>query len=347
MGRGALDPMTGSGNDRKRPGDGSAHETDPPGGPVGLGPVFALVKKWAAVLSGALTLLAAIAFFLQPHTRSTGALVAASGAALAAAALILFGAAWAYQHRAAHLKMPLWMVIGAVVLFLGAGASLGAAFGARSTSGAGNVVGQSKATAVAGSASSTGAGAGAGASTSCPTGSAIVSAQAGLDSAQPAAELASISVLRQTMTASPDEQCAAVDALAAFIRKASPVSNDYSPVTEVVQSALTALADRNPARDGGATVDLENTDLTGANLVGAHLAGADLSGSNGADLTNANLSGANLSGANLANAYLGDANISNTDLSDADLTDASLYGTPLCSGSDVPVHPSGGYNCTQ
>lgn len=330
--------MTASGDDgrgRRVP------KADPPGGSAGLGPVFALMRKWAAILGGGLTLLAAIAFFLQPYTRSTGALVAASVAALAAAALILFGAAWTYLNRAA--KMPLWLVVGAVLVFLGAGASLGAAFGARSAPEAGGNGGTRPVSA----SNAGGATPSASAPTSCPTGSAIISAQASLGSAQSTVQLAAISVLSQTMAGSPDEQCAAVNVLTAFIRKASPVSSNDSPVSRVVQSALTALAGRNPAHDGGAAIDLHDTDLTAADLAGAHLAGADLSGDNGADLTNADLAGANLSGADLENAYLGAADISGTDFTGANLTEASFYGTSLCSTGNAPLHPAEGYDCTE
>lgn len=329
--------MTASGDER---GGRRVPKADPPSGPAGLGPVFALMRKWAAILGGGLTLLAAIAFFLQPYTRSTGALVAASVAALAAAALILFGAAWTYLNRAA--KMPLWLVIGAVLVFLGAGASLGAAFGARSAPRAGG-----GGTAPVSAPNSTGATPSASGPTPCPADSAIISAQASLDSAQPAVRLAAISVLRQTMTGSPGEQCAAVNALTAFVRKASPASTSDAPVNQVVQSALTALAGRNPARDGGAVLDLHDTNLTAADLAGANLAGADLSGDNGADLTNADLAGANLRGADLENAYLGAANISNADFAGANLTDASFFGTALCSPGGEPLNPAEGYDCTE
>lgn len=182
---------------------------------------------------------------------------------------------------------------------------------------------------------------------SCPPDSVLASVTAGLGpSSTSAAQLAAVSSLRQTRSDSPGEQCTVISVLAAFIRQASPVSNNYTPVTPVVQAALTALADRNPLYDDGEVIDLHDTSLAAANLVDANFADADLSGTNGADLTDADLSGANLSGANLANAYLGGANIFNADLTGADLTDASLYGTPLCSASNVPVHSGEDYNCT-
>ena len=156
--------------------------------------------------------------------------------------------------------------------------------------------------------------------------------------------------LQRIMQDSPRDQPAAIQVLAAFIRQQVPFSTSTPPpkiggdvgvLAIDVQSALTVLGTRNPADDGGARIQLENTDLGGAVLTDAALASADL---NGTSLWDADLAGANLAGADLAGAYLTGADLTDVSLSGADLDSANFSGTSYCSGTS-PLYPKDGYSC--
>lgn len=326
--------MTVSGENRNKP------DNQGPG-TGGLAVIFTLVKKWITTLAGILTLLAAIGAFVQPYAHSGMALIGASLAALAAMALLAVGIAVAYTYR--HTRFPGWVVLLIVAMVLTAGTGIGIVVSKRATS-TGPVASQSLHPGPSRAASSASAASGTG---TCPP-DPIAQAITGLASSDASTRIGAIRALKQDMSTSPAEQCAVIETLSDFIRKSSPIlpSNGDAPVTPDVQAALSALADRTPTHDGGAIIDLRDTNLTDANLAGADLAGADFSGDNGADLTDANLANANLTGADLANAYLGGAGIANANLTGADLKNASLYETLLCSATNTPVHPQEGYSCT-
>lgn len=324
--------MADSGDNRKRP-DSQAS------GPEGLAVVLMLVKKWITTLAGIVTLLAAIGAFVQPYAHSGVALIGASLTALAALTLLAVGIAVAYTYR--NTRFPGWVVLLVVAMVLAAGTGIGIVVSKRAPD-TGPVAQQSTSPSASNPASvapSTGA---------CPP-DPIAEAISGLASSDTNTRIGAIRALKQDMSTSPAEQCAVIKTLSDFIRSSSPIlpSGSDGPVTAEVQAALSALAGRDPSHDGGAVIDLHNTNLTNADLAGADLAGADLSGDNGADLTDADLANANLSRADLANAYLGGASLSNANLTGANLQDASLFQTPLCSATNTPVHPDEGYNCNQ
>lgn len=119
----------------------------------------------------------------------------------------------------------------------------------------------------------------------------------------------------------------------------------------IVQSVLSAAAERRNQHRAlvtmlSATVDLNGIDLAGRALVGiylpgralvaARLAGSDLTAAKlyygdlrHADLVGANLTGVDLSGATLAGANLRDATLRKAVLRDVDLTGADLTGADL------------------
>ena len=312
-----------------------------PSGAGGAAPgsVFAQVRTWVPAVTGFMALVGTIATFAQPYVRTGVPLVGVCFAAVAAILLLLLGIAVVvrYAGRPIALKARAWVVALAGLLILTVGVGLGVALtGNPARSGGGSALPPV-------SPSSTGSLAAA----SCQADPALAATRSGLDSKQPAARLTAVSAVAHIMNSTPSQQCAAIDALSSFIRIASPATDNDQPVTGDVQAALTVLATRNPAHDGGAVIDLENANLTNANLAGADLVRADLSGTNGVDLTDANLSGANLSDADLDYAYLGGASLSGTDLAGASLHGASFYATRLCTGSNVPTDPGEGYTCQQ
>jgi len=101
--------------------------------------------------------------------------------------------------------------------------------------------------------------------------------------------LSAISDLQRIMSATPSDQPAVVQALAAFIRRRSPASHSDGPITPDIQAALDALSSGNTSHDHGARINLDGANLTNANLSGMNLSQIDL--------TNADLTGADLSAA--------------------------------------------------
>jgi len=152
---------------------------------------------------------------------------------------------------------------------------------------------------------------------------------------------AAISGMAQLMKSSPADQPAAINALCAYLRSASPAGSNDNTMPALAQKAVAALVGRDAAHDGGTVLKLDGTNLTGANLSGADLAGASAQNT---DFDTDNLSGANLSGADLRYAYLGETTITNTDFASANLANASFAKTPLCNGK-TPTEPALGYNC--
>jgi hypothetical protein len=119
-----------------------------------------------------------------------------------------------------------------------------------------------------------------------PQANGVPAALAKLSSRSLEVRLSGIGELQQIMSASPGDQPAAVRALAAFIRRRSPVGKSDGPITPDIQAALNALSFRNISYDDGVQIDLAGANLTNANLSGINLSEADLSK---ADLTGANL----------------------------------------------------------
>jgi Pentapeptide repeats (8 copies) len=101
--------------------------------------------------------------------------------------------------------------------------------------------------------------------------------------------LSAISDLQKIMSATPSDQPAAVQALAAFIRRRSPAGHSDGPITPDIQAALDALSSSSTSDDHGARINLDGANLTNANLSGMNL--------NQIDLDNADLTGADLSAA--------------------------------------------------
>ncbi|MFC5819490.1 pentapeptide repeat-containing protein [Nonomuraea harbinensis] len=136
---------------------------------------------------------------------------------------------------------------------------------------------------------------------------------------------------------------AVMEALAAFVRRASQACSGEPP--QDLQAAVTVLvrrkadADRGPVKLSGARLDrldladanLAGADLTGVTLTGADLRRADLAGADlaGADLGGARLGGARLDGAKLARASLRTADLTDAGLPHAELVDADLGGARL------------------
>lgn len=157
--------------------------------------------------------------------------------------------------------------------------------------------------------------------------------------------------LQRIMQDSPRDQSAAIQVLAAFIRQEAPFESTTPPLKVGgfegilaidVQTALSVLGTRNPADDGGARIQLENTDLAGGILTGANLVDADLSS---ATLQDADLTSANFTGADLAGANLGSATLTNARFTGAILTGAYFTGTTYCEGTK-PRYPQEGYFCS-
>lgn len=154
--------------------------------------------------------------------------------------------------------------------------------------------------------------------------------------------LGGIYELEHVMRESHQDQAAAVNVLADFIREHSTSSN--LPID--ILAALAVIARRDPTWDAN-PVDLDGAHLDNAELPGAHLRGANLSGAfmggielpgadlRKADLGSADISGADLSGAMMSDAILNDgsnlsgATLIHTDLSGANLTSADLTGANL------------------
>jgi hypothetical protein len=170
----------------------------------------------------------------------------------------------------------------------------------------------------------------------------LPAAETDLKSGSRAAQARAIAALPGLMMASPATQPAVLKSLASFIRSESPSGNNDHPVTSIVQAALNVLRARNPARDAGSLIDLDNANLTSANLTGINLNGASLMN---ADFSGANLGGASLRGTILNYAFLGNASLDGADLAGANLVNASFYQTLLCHGS-APTQPKMGYNCS-
>jgi len=169
----------------------------------------------------------------------------------------------------------------------------------------------------------------------------LLTAKVDLKSADQAAQFSGINALQKIMKTSPSVQPAAIQALVNFILSESRAGNDDQPVKTVVQAALNALRNRDPADDDGTTISLANTNLTNADISGMDLSGASLAN---ADFDSADLNGANLSNANLNYAFVGGAALGGADLTGANLTGASFYKTLMCNGS-APIQPQRGYNC--
>lgn len=176
-----------------------------------------------------------------------------------------------------------------------------------------------------------------------PPSAAELAAAANLNSGNPGTQADGITKLQSLMQAAPDQQPNVIGSLTKYIRRVSPAGNNDQPVTVNVQQALTVLARRNPAHDGGITIDLENVNLTQANLRGIDLSDAELGDS---DFSVANLDGADLSGASLTSAFLGGATIDGARFSGANLGGASFWDTSLCKGQ-TPVRRGEGYDCNQ
>lgn len=149
--------------------------------------------------------------------------------------------------------------------------------------------------------------------------------------------LGGIYELEHVMQDSHQDQPAAVNVLADFVREHSTSSK---PAIDIL-AALTVIARRNPTWDSN-SLDLDGAHLDNAELPGAHFRGANLSGAfmggiefpgadlRGADLGSADISGADLNDALLRNANLnGGADLSGATLVDADLRDANLTGADL------------------
>ncbi|MEW2418022.1 pentapeptide repeat-containing protein [Streptomyces sp. NPDC046866] len=151
--------------------------------------------------------------------------------------------------------------------------------------------------------------------------------------------------LSRLMHDAPDEQPTVVTLLTAYVREHTRGAVDgragAGPATDV-QAAMTVLANRDPARDGGGDFDLRNVHLrnlgymgiwdqkrqrvTGINFPDADFSGADLGD---ADLAHARLTGASLVDARLQEATLDDAALSDAELTNADLAGSSLLRTDL------------------
>jgi serine/threonine protein kinase len=170
----------------------------------------------------------------------------------------------------------------------------------------------------------------------------LKTAEADLNSGSQATQLNGISLLRGIMASSPGEQPTGLGALERFIHVRSPAGDNDRQVTIVVQTAVNALRDRNPAHDDGFTFDFDNTNFTSANLSGIDLDDATLVNT---DFSSADLGGASLRGANLSYAFLGGADLDGMVFQDADLSSASFYQTIMCDGS-APVQSQDGYNCS-
>jgi hypothetical protein len=155
--------------------------------------------------------------------------------------------------------------------------------------------------------------------------------------------------LQGVMEDYPRLQPAVIYALSEYIRahaSRKPTTTDRAPD---LQAALSVLGQRDPAHDGGRTIDLrgvrlddidlKGADLSGANLVGAVLAHSNLEHTNlsGADLRRAVLNGTVLTGADLSDARLDEA-----DLRRADLTGANLSGVTGVTGDLPTSQPSTG-----
>jgi Pentapeptide repeats (8 copies) len=166
---------------------------------------------------------------------------------------------------------------------------------------------------------------------------------ADLNSSNPATRTSALLTLQQSMRTTPARQPADLQAITAFIREQSPVSQNGSDVTAApsIQDAVALLRERNPAHDGGLPIDLSNANLAGTDLTGINLVNANLAN---IDLADANLANARLNGAVLSYAYLGEATITGADLSAAQLNGASFADTPWCRGTK-PVFPALQYNC--
>ena len=121
-----------------------------------------------------------------------------------------------------------------------------------------------------------------------PSGS-LPTALAKLSSSSLNMRLSAISDLQKIMSATPSDEPAVVQALAAFIRRRSPADHSDGPITPDIQAALDALSSSSTSDDHGARINLDGANLTNANLSGMNLSQIDL---DNADLTGADLSAA-------------------------------------------------------
>jgi uncharacterized protein YjbI with pentapeptide repeats len=144
------------------------------------------------------------------------------------------------------------------------------------------------------------------------------------------------------MKAVPADQPTAMQVLDKFIQERSPTGNNDLQVTSVIQTALNALRNRNPANDHGFVMNLSNANLTNADLYGIDFNNANLVNT---DFDTANLTDASLRYADLNYAFVGGANLTGAKLNGASFNGASFYQTTMCRGS-VPTEPQMGYNCS-
>jgi uncharacterized protein YjbI with pentapeptide repeats len=169
----------------------------------------------------------------------------------------------------------------------------------------------------------------------------LQAAETDLKSASKAVQSSGIILLQQVMKSSPAEQPTVLEALTRFIRASSPAGSNDRPITPIIQAALNALINRDPADDMGNIINLSNANLTNADLSRINLVTASLVST---DLDTANLNDANLSRANLSYAFVGGANLGGTNLDNAELVNASFYSTTMCQGA-APIQAQMGYNC--
>jgi Pentapeptide repeats (8 copies) len=169
--------------------------------------------------------------------------------------------------------------------------------------------------------------------------------------------LGGIYALERLTRDSSADQPTIVEVLSAFVRQHArerlprqATSSPYLRPAVDVSAALTVLARRDRAHDGGAIVDLSRTNLARLELVqvnmrGADLNGADLSGAyvRSSDLTEADLHGADLTGAELAGTSLAGANLIGADLTGVDFighshpdpVGAYMFGSTILVGADL------------
>ncbi|MER8012479.1 pentapeptide repeat-containing protein [Streptomyces sp. NPDC094149] len=145
--------------------------------------------------------------------------------------------------------------------------------------------------------------------------------------------------LERLMRDAPYDQPTVVTLLTAYVRehsRAGDGSADARPATDV-QVAMTVLANRDAARDGGGDFDLRNVrlrnlaymgiwDRARQRVIGINFPEADFSD---ADLSSADLGHADLTGAVLVGTSLREATLDGTELADAALTDADLSRSRL------------------
>ena len=148
--------------------------------------------------------------------------------------------------------------------------------------------------------------------------------------------LGGIYALERLARDSPVDQPTIVEVLSAYVRTTAPARTNGTcagqpahPLPDV-EAALTVLGRRNPAADGPAVVDLNNTCLGGVRIGGvgtlAHFARAKLTAVDmtGADVSWADFAEADLGAANLGGARFEMAHFAGTRFNGADLRDVTL-----------------------